>query len=66
MLASPASVRMMFAGPASNSAEAADGELKQIQRTARPRIGSDDRAYLGTKQDLVNAPNDGIKPRVAV
>ena len=30
--------------------------------TRRP----DDRRYLGTKQDLVHAPNDGIKLRVAV
>jgi site-specific recombinase XerD len=33
---------------------------------ARPRFRPDHRRYLGTKQDLVHAPNDGIKLRVAV
>ena len=46
---------------------AAGGELEQVQLLLRHASGPDNRAVpLGTKQDLVHAPNDGIKLRVAV
>ena len=45
---------------------AAGGELEQIQLLlGHPSVQTTER-YLGTKQDLVHAPNDGIKLRVAV
>ena len=43
---------------------AAGGELEQIQ-LGHASVKTTER-YLGTKQDLVDAPNDGIKLRVAV
>ena len=45
---------------------AAGGELEQIQLLlGHASVQTTDR-YLGTKQDLVHAPNDGIKLRIAV
>ena len=40
---------------------AADGELEQIQMLLGHASVQTTERYLGTKQDLVNAPNDGIK-----
>jgi integrase len=45
---------------------AAGGELEQIQLLLGHASVQTTERYLGTKQDLVNAPNDGIKLQVAV
>ena len=45
---------------------AAGGELEQIQLLLGHASVQTTERYLGTKQDLVNAPNDGIKLRVAL
>jgi len=45
---------------------AAGGELEQIQLLLGHASVQTTERYLGTKQDLVNAPSDGIKLRVAV
>jgi site-specific recombinase XerD len=45
---------------------AAGGELEQIQLLLGQASVQTTERYLGTKQDLVHAPNDGIKLRVAV
>src|SRR4249920_400086 len=45
---------------------AAGGELEQIQLPLRHASVQTTEPYLGTKQDLVHAPNDGIKLRVVV
>jgi integrase len=45
---------------------AAGGELEQIQMLLGHASVQTTERYLGTKQDLINAPNDGIKLRVAV
>ena len=45
---------------------AAGGELEQIQLLLGHASVQTTERYIGTKQDLVNAPNDGIKLRVAV
>ena len=45
---------------------AAGGELEQIQLLLGHASVQTTERYLGTKQDLVNAPNDGLKLRVAV
>jgi integrase len=42
------------------------GELEQIQMLLGHASVQTTERYLGTKQDLVHAPNDGIKLRVAV
>jgi integrase len=44
----------------------AGGELEQIQMLLGHASVQTTERYLGAKQDLVNAPNDGIKLRVAV
>jgi integrase len=44
---------------------AAGGELEQIQLLLGHASVQTTERYLGTKQDLVNAPNDGIKLRVS-
>jgi integrase len=43
---------------------AAGGELEQIQLLLGHASVQTTERYLGTKQDLVHAPNDGIKFRV--
>ena len=45
---------------------AAGGELEQIQLLLGHSSVQTTERYLGTKQDLVHAPNDGIKLRLAV
>ena len=45
---------------------AAGGELEQIQLLLGHASVQTTERYLGTKQDLVHAPNDGIKMTVAV
>jgi integrase len=45
---------------------AAGGELEQIQLLLGHASVQTTERYLGTKQDLVHAPNDGIKLRVAI
>jgi integrase len=45
---------------------AAGGELEQIQLLLGHASVQTTERYLGTKQDLVHASNDGIKLRVAV
>jgi integrase len=45
---------------------AAGGELEQIQMLLGHASVQTTERYLGTKQDLVHAPNDGMKLRVAV
>jgi integrase len=45
---------------------AAGGELEQIQLLLGHASVQTTERYLGTKQDLVHAPNDGIKLRVTV
>ena len=44
----------------------AGGELEQIQLLLGHASVQTTERYLGTKQDLVNAPNDGTKLKVAV
>ena len=45
---------------------AAGGELEQIQMLLGHVSVQTTERYLGTKQDLVHAPNDAIKLRVEV
>ena len=45
---------------------AAGGELEQIQMLLGHASVQTTERYLGTRQDLVHAPNDGIRLRVAV
>src|SRR5215472_6020583 len=45
---------------------AAGGELEQIQLLLGHQSVQTTERYLGTRQDLVHAPNDGIKLRVAL
>jgi integrase len=45
---------------------AAGGEREQIQLLVGHASVQTTERYLGTKQDPVHAPNDGIKLRVAV
>jgi site-specific recombinase XerD len=45
---------------------AAGGELEQIQMLLGHASVQTTERYLGTKQDLIHAPNDAIRPRVTV
>jgi integrase/recombinase XerD len=45
---------------------AAGGELEQIQLLLGHASVQTTERYLGTKQDLVHAPNDAIKLQVVV
>jgi integrase/recombinase XerD len=45
---------------------AAGGELEQIQMLLGHASVQTTERYLGTKQDLVNAPNDAIEIRISV
>ncbi len=45
---------------------AAGGELEQIQMLLGHASVQTTERYLGTKQDLVHAPNDGIKLKVSM
>jgi integrase len=45
---------------------AAGGELEQIQLLLGHASVQTTERYLGTRQDLVNAPNDGIKLKLTV
>jgi integrase len=45
---------------------AAGGELEQVQMLLGHASVQTTEPYLETRQDPVHAPNDGIKPRVAV
>lgn len=45
---------------------AAGGELEQIQLLLGHASVQTTEHYLGTRQDLVHAPNDGIKLKVAM
>ena len=45
---------------------AGGGELEQIQLLLGHASVQTTERYLGTKQDLMNAPNDAIKLKVAV
>jgi len=65
-LASPESRRTICRRTCSRFCRAAGGELEQIQMLLRHQSVQTTERYLGTKQDLVNAPNDGIKLRVTV
>ncbi len=64
--ASLASRRMICRRTAAKLCRAAGGELEQIQLLLGHASVQTTERYLGTKQDLVHAPNDGIKLRVAV
>jgi integrase len=50
--------------PCAKLCRAAGGKLEQIQLLLGHASVQTTERYLGTKQDLVNAPNDGIKLRV--
>ena len=45
---------------------AAGGELEQIQLMLGHASVQTTERYLGTKQDLVNAPNDGIRLHITI
>jgi len=45
---------------------AAGGELEQIQMLLGHASVQTTERYLGTKQDLAHAPNDGIKLRLSI
>ena len=49
-----------------NCVATAGGELEQIQLLPGHASVQTTERYLGTKQDLIHAPNDGIKLKVAV
>jgi len=63
---SPASRPMTSDALARSSAAPGGGELEQIQLLLGHASVQTTERYLGTRQDLVHAPNDAIKLRVAV
>ena len=65
MLASPASGLTTVEGRASSSAGPRAAKLNKFSCCWGASVQTTER-YLGTKQDLVHAPNDGIKLSVAV
>ncbi len=62
--ACPASRRTICGAPLRSCAGPPAGELEQIQLLLGHASVQTTERYLGTKQDLVHAPNDGIKLRV--
>jgi integrase/recombinase XerD len=59
------SCRTIAGGTAAKLCRAAGGELEQIQLLLGHASVQTTERYLGTKQDLVHAPNDAIKLRVS-
>src|SRR6202049_3304261 len=55
---------VLLGGSREEACRAAGGELEQIQLLLGHASVQTTERYLGTKQDLVHAPNDGIKLRV--
>ncbi len=58
-------VRVVLGHTCAKLCRAAGGELEQIQLLLGHASVQTTERYLGTKQDLVHAPNDGIKLRIA-
>jgi integrase len=61
----PGIAPMISAVPARSYAAPVSGELEQIQLLLGHASVQTTERYLGTKQDLMHAPNDAIKLRVA-
>jgi hypothetical protein len=65
-IGSPAEGTPPFSVALAKLCRAGGGELEQIQLLLGHASVRTTECYLGTKQDLVHAPNDAIKLRVAV